>query len=83
MQASKRYLTYFKGKKVNEYSHCNCLAKPSQASIVCEDRYINDSEQEKIVIPKKEKAYWTRTKSRGQPSKSAKYAKYKGILDKT
>jgi len=72
VQAPKRYLTLFEGKKANEYSHSNCLAKPSQVSIACQDRYINDSDQEKLVIPRKEKAYWTRTKSRGQPSKKLK-----------
>jgi hypothetical protein len=33
---------------------------------VCQDRYINGLDQEKPVIPT-QKAYWTRTVSRGQP----------------
>lgn len=72
LQASKRYSTC-KGHQGSEEltPQPNCLAKLSQVSTVCQDRYINDSDQEKPVIPIL-KAYWTRTMPRGQPSKATK-----------
>lgn len=67
LQAPKKVLDLDVGQKQRSVFIPNCLAKLSQVSTVCQDRYINESDQEKPVIPMS-KAYWTRTVSRGQPS---------------
>src|SRR5271155_1190355 len=50
-QASFRYLILKARKAKTGFTIQLCLAKLSQVSTVCQDRYINDSDQEKPVIP--------------------------------